>query len=438
MDQRRDLPVILFAAAIFSGAFLIFLVQSVLGKLILPWFGDGPGVWTVCLMFYQAALFLGYLYAYGSVRLLAPRVQWLTHAGVFGGSMLLLPVTPGEHWRPEGLDGDPSFAILIMLLSTVALPFVALSATRPLLQAWFARRYPDRSPYPLYAVSNLGSFVALFCFPCWSSPSCRCERSAGSGPRGFVAAAILILAAGFLATRTASGESPTGSAVGEVNARPLPSGHRALWLLLPACAVMLLMAVTNKLCLDLASFPFLWILPLGLYLASFILCFASERFYRRSLWLGIALGVLALEYGVVLWVPQPGRASTIFWLISVQVPLLCGILFLLCMLIHGELYRLRPPAPLLTSSLPGRVVGRCAGRTLRGVDRSANHRGLLRIATRVCADLGVSRIPLRERSREPTPSGTGPLAPFPRDRLQPGGLCLDGSGNERRARGPDP
>ncbi len=349
MNQRIQYPVILFASAVFSGAFLLFLIQPMLGKLILPWFGGGPGVWTACLMFYQAALFLGYLYAYGLVRFFEPRTQWLVHAIAFSGALFLLPVTPGEQWRPEGFGADPSIAIAIMLIATVGLPFMVLSATGPLLQAWFAARYSDRSPYPLYAVSNLGSLAALFSFPLLVEPFFPMREAGWLWSLGFGVAMILILAAGLMAVVRVPAGLRVEAGQGERTLKQPSVGQYFQWMLLAACAVIVLMAITNKLCLDVASFPFLWILPLALYLGSYILCFASERFYSRRLWLSVLLAALALKYLVVLWVPQSGVVSIFFWSIFVQIPLFATILFSFCMLIHGELYRLRPSAASLTS-----------------------------------------------------------------------------------------
>jgi hypothetical protein len=147
---------LLFAAAILASAFLIFLVQPMVGKRILPWFGGAPGVWSLCLAFYQTTLFLGYAYAHLLVRWVSPTAQLGVHALVIGASLIVLPVLPDARWIPEGVD-TPSSDILAMLVSNVSLPFLVLAATGPLVQAWFARRFPTRSPYPLYAVSNLGS-----------------------------------------------------------------------------------------------------------------------------------------------------------------------------------------------------------------------------------------------------------------------------------------
>ena len=349
-----------FVLAAFLGAFLIFLVQPMVGKLILPWFGGGPGVWSVCLMFYQGALFLGYLYAYGLVRFVSPRAQVLCHAALLLVALLMLPVLPGGEWKPTGSEIDPALPILAMLVGNVALPFVALSATGPLVQAWFAARFPGRSPYPLYSVSNLGSLSALLLFPLLVEPLLPIRVAGDLWAGGFAGAAVLILVCAVLAARSGTEVSAPDAREEE---RPLPPMARVYWLLLPACAVILLMAITNKLCLDLASFPFLWIVPLALYLGTFILCFADDRDYSRGRWIVVCLVGLAIEYGLVLLVPKEGPASVIFWSMFVQIPVLSMILFSLCMLLHGELYRLRPSARSLTSF----YIGVSGGGALGGI-----------------------------------------------------------------------
>ena len=146
----------LFVAAVLASAFLIFLVQPMVGKRILPWFGGTPGVWTICLAFYQTTLFFGYVYAHILIRFASPRRQLGIHALVIAVALVALPVLPGEAWQPGDVS-NPSVDIIAMLLSSVALPFLVLASTGPLVQVWFARSYPHRSPYPLYAVSNVGS-----------------------------------------------------------------------------------------------------------------------------------------------------------------------------------------------------------------------------------------------------------------------------------------
>ena len=153
-----------FALAIFAGAFLLFLVQPLMGKYLLPWFGGGPGVWTTCLLFFQAMLLAGYAYAHLTSRLLKPRAQIVLHLGLLVGALALLPITPSEAGKPSG-EANPAVQILWLLTISLGLPYFVLSATGPLLQQWFCRTNPGLSPYRLYALSNAGSLLALVGYP---------------------------------------------------------------------------------------------------------------------------------------------------------------------------------------------------------------------------------------------------------------------------------
>jgi len=341
--ERSPLGPLLFVAAAFASAFLIFLVQPMVGKRIVPWFGGAPAVWTLCLAFYQTALFAGYAYAHCLIRYVRPALQLPLHALVVAVALLRLPVLPPESAKPEAAV-DPSAAILAMLGAHVAPAFLALAATGPLVQAWFARRYPSRSPYPLYAVSNLGSFLALLVYPFLLEPRLPLTLTGQLWSLGFAATAAAVLACAGLAWRGAPIARPPG-ADGAAPGAP----RLMLWLLLPGCAVVMLMGVTNALTLDMAGVPFLWVLPLGVYLATFILCFASERVYRRPPYLLVmaapplaALLIRLLGLEVDPWV------RAIVSSIQIQIGFQILLLFGACMLLHGELYRLRPPASSLT------------------------------------------------------------------------------------------
>jgi len=270
---------LLFVGAAFASAFLIFLVQPMVGKRILPWFGGVPAVWTLCLAFYQTTLFAGYAYAHLLIRVAPPALQLPVHALAFGAALLALPVLPPESWKPAGAV-EPTAAILAMLAVHVAPPFLALAATGPLVQAWFARCYPSRSPYPLYAVSNLGSFLALLAYPFLVEPLLSLSHSGRLWSQAFVATGVAVLACAALARRRAASD-PMPDAAEPTPVSPGPA-RVALWFLLPGCAVVLMMGVTNALSLDVASVPFLWMLPLGVYLTTYVLCFGSERVYRRG------------------------------------------------------------------------------------------------------------------------------------------------------------
>lgn len=330
--------VALYATAIFASAFLIFLVQPMVGKRILPWFGGVPAVWTLCLAFYQTVLFLGYAYAHGVIRWVKPGLQLPVHALAVAAAFVSLPVLPSA--PPEiAPEVDPTGLVLQILLSSVALPFLVLASTGPLVQAWFARAHPTRSPYALYAVSNVGSFLALFFYPFVIEPRLPLSTTGTLWSWGFSATALLVLACAWPMRRIAV-NPPSVASVAEAGAgagerlglvRPL------LWLLLSGTAVVLLMAVTNKLCLDVASLPFLWILPLATYLITFILAFSSDRTYQRVPY--VVGAVLAF---VATWIVG------VSGLIVTQVVAYCALLFCAAMVLHGELYRSRPEPRSLT------------------------------------------------------------------------------------------
>ena len=322
-------------------------------------------------MFYQSALFLGYAYAHALVRLASPRLQWAIHGIVFGSAALLLPVLPGDRWRPDGALVAPDGAILAMLFANVALPFLALAATGPLVQAWFARLHPDRSPYPLYAVSNVGSLLALGAYPFVIEPRWGLSSAATVWGFAFFACGAMVLACGYLARGGDSLKSAAASPEPGTAPRSVP----LLWLLLAATAVVALMAVTNRLCLDLASVPFLWVLPLGIYLLTFILCFGSERAYRRTPIVAATLLVFLLQALVPLLSEYPAPLFAALSSIYGDISLHCALLFGVCMLMHGELYRLRPAARHLTfyylcvsggGALGGIFVGIVAARIFDG------------------------------------------------------------------------
>lgn len=336
-----------FAVTIFASALLIFLVQPLVAKRILPWFGGAAAVWTLCLAFYQTTLFAGYAYAHGLIRFVPRRRQQVVHAAVIAAALLALPILPGESWRPEPGDRAPSLLILAMLSANVGFPFLVLAATGPLAQAWFARAAPGRSPYPLYAVSNLGSLLAVVAYPFLIEPNLGVSDSGAAWSWAFVATAAAVLGCAGTARRAAE---PAPAAETALGSRPIRAADAVLWLMLSSAAVMLLMGVTNELCLDLASVPFLWIVPLSLYLVTFVLCFGYARVYRRAPWLLWTAAVLLAPWllDAAVGVGAGGELRTaggLPWFVLRY----CGLLFGGCMLLHGELYRLRPPSASLTA-----------------------------------------------------------------------------------------
>ena len=166
-----------FAVAIFLSAFLLFQVQPLIARFILPWFGGSPSVWTACMLFFQAVLLIGYAYAHVLNRYLPGKRQFVAHAVLLLVSFLFLPIIPAEYWKPDG-EQPPVTGIIVLLAATIGAPYVLLSATSPLLQAWFSRMYPDRSPFRLFALSNLGSLLALFSYPFLFEPNMRLTQQA--------------------------------------------------------------------------------------------------------------------------------------------------------------------------------------------------------------------------------------------------------------------
>lgn len=374
---------IAFASAIFISAFLIFQVQPLLGKYILPWFGGTPAVWTTCMLFFQALLLGGYAYAHLSIRKFSPRSQFIVHACLLGLSLVFLPIEPNAALRPHG-DEAPAWHILMLLAATVGLPYLALSATGPLLQAWFSRAYVGRSPYALYALSNIGSLLGLLSFPFLFEPMWGRREQAVGWSIAFVVFGVLCAFCAWMAWKRATPASIISSQPQSASEDTVPSLlTKALWVALPALASTLLLATTNQICVDVASIPFLWVLPLCLYLISFIITFGKTTIWRWIYfgywrWLYIAGLVLTLalvpavlaagpdaslksqvgnaagwllgsentgmEFG--RWVDSLfGGVSSIVW----QVGVWAALLFFACMVLHGELYQLKPAPRRLTS-----------------------------------------------------------------------------------------
>lgn len=334
-----------FPFTLFVGAFLLFALQPLVGKYVLPWFGGGPSVWTTCLLFFQTVLLGGYVYAHWLTSRLPPRRQAWVHGAVLVLALVALPIIPSAHWKPTGHE-NPISHILLLLAATVGVPYFALSATGPLMQQWFSRVRPGESPYRLYALSNAGSLLALIGYPFFFEQvySRQTQALLWSAGLGAFAVGAAVCAWQRVKARGASGivgaVVPSDLSV-EPFTRPATPLDRLLWFSLAAVASLLLLATTNKLCQDLAVIPFLWVLPLGLYLLSFILCFDHPRWYSRkffSAWFaaGALVDVYLLFAGHVARLPQ-------------QVIGLSTTLFAGCMLCHGELYRIRPEPRQLTS-----------------------------------------------------------------------------------------
>jgi SAM-dependent methyltransferase len=338
---------LLFAATIFLGAFLLFLIEPLFAKLILPWFGGSAAVWAICLVFFQSALLLGYLYADATIRRLVPQRQSVLHLGLLLVSLLWLPIAPEIFWRSH-VEIDPAWRILGLLTFSLGLPFVLLSATSPLLQTWYARRASGRSPYPLFALSNLASLLALLSFPFLIEPrlSSREQSILWSSLYGlFVICCALsawlsrnYMPQAFLRNETPEAterEAPAGDT-------PPALGSKLLWLSFSACGSMMLLAVTNHLSQNVAPVPLLWVVPLALYLLSFALVFAKRQFY----WRWFVARLLAVALGCAGYAIHD---ASVTHAIQISVPLFCGTLFVACLFCHGELVQRKPRVRYLTS-----------------------------------------------------------------------------------------
>lgn len=335
----------LYALTIFSGAFLLFLVQPMIGKYILPWFGGSPGVWTTCLLFFQALLLGGYAYAHFTSTRLKPRTQATTHLVLLAFALLWLPIVPDTAWQPQP-GHEPTARILLLLTATLGLPYLLLSATGPLLQRWFTLTHPGRSPYRLYALSNVGSLLALLGYPFLIEPVfSRVDQAWGWS----VALAVFALLCGVCAWQVRRlnpavavpdpADDPTAAPAPDADTPPARA-DKVFWLGLPAVASILLVAATNKICIDVAVIPFLWVVPLALYLLTFILAFDHPRWYSRTIFSALfVVGCTVTAY--LLW---SGSTAPL----PLQLAGYTGTLFVACMICHGELYRLRPASRHLT------------------------------------------------------------------------------------------
>ena len=333
---RPGFLILPYASTIFLSAFLLFLVQPIIAKQILPWFGGSSAVWTTALVFFQSTLLAGYAYADLTTRL-GVRRQTLLHIGLLVLSLATLPILASADWKPRG-DEDPILRILLLLLFTIGLPYFLLSTTTPLLQSWYWRRFRAAVPYRLFALSNFASLLALLGFPVLLEPWFGLNELGWAWSIAYGAFALLCV---FTAWASLKHARDSGSALfGPTVAAPAtaPTAPTQLtWLALSAMASIMLLAVTNHVTQNIASVPFLWVLPLSIYLASFILTFDHPRWYQRPLFIA-ALSVLAPAMAWLIPSLDLMSAASVFF----------GGLFVACMFCHGELARMKPDPRWLT------------------------------------------------------------------------------------------
>ncbi len=393
---NRERNPLSYGLAVCLSAFLLFQVQLIVGKYILPLFGGAPAVWNTCMLCFQFLLLAGYSYAHFLRTKFRLREQGRIHLGLLVIAVAVVaiqwglwgsPFTPGVSWRPSPED-NPVAKILELLFATVALPFFVLSATGPMLQNWFRYREGRRSPYHLYAVSNAGSLLGLLSYPFLIEWVFTIRHQAWLWAAGFGGFAILCAITVSKLTDQREGSEISSEDEKKVEGKPQRS-HYALWIALSACSTTMLLATTNMICLDLAVIPLLWVLPLCIYLGSYILAFGRRRWYRRSvfwplyfLMLGVELKTIRLGYHLET---------------PLQIRLLAVALFVVCMVCHGELSLTRPAPQHLTWYLPDGCSRRRRGRHFCGDDRAAVVRWTLGISSgshrvRSLAVCGVSTV----------------------------------------------
>ena len=349
----------LFATTVFLSAFLLFQIQPIIAKMILPWFGGSASVWSVCMVFFQAELLLGYAYVHFLHEKLSAQRQVIVHLGLLALSLLMLPVAADPAWKGDAL-ANPSWAVFVVLALSVGAPYLMLSTTGPLMQAWYAHAFhspgAEAKPYRLYALSNLASMIALLSYPVVIEPYFAVGLQANGWSAGYVLFVLSAIATGVVVFRKKSNVVLQTQA--SVPDSPRPSLRECLlWIGLAASASILLLAMTRELTNDVAPVPFLWVLPLSIYLLSFILCFDAPRYYVRSAFL-VALPLSFIGFDFVL---NNGFS------VPVMIALIAITLFVFCMVCHGELVRRKPPVRHLTLFYLMLSVGGALGGTFVGL-----------------------------------------------------------------------
>lgn len=326
----------IYSLTILVAAFLLFQVELILSAYVLPWFGGSAAVWTTTMLVFQTLLFAAYAYAHQVASRLLSGTQVRLHLALIAASVAALaiagtrwpsPITPGVNWKPNDTN-HPALDIIAILLVSVGIPFFLLSTSGPLLQAWYTRA-TERAPYRLYAVSNFGSLLGLLSYPFVVEPLLKLRTQGW-----FWSGLYLVFAAGIAGCVAAvrSARRTEQAPVAREPESPAPSGTQyALWVLLPGCASVALLATTSVISLYLAATPLIWVLPLSVYLISFIICFGRPAWYVP--------GVFHTLYGVGCVLLLLAIASTDVWF---ELASCLFLLFAICMICHGEVVRIKP------------------------------------------------------------------------------------------------
>jgi spermidine synthase len=392
---KHQQPDLHHTLTVFAGAFLLFQIQPLFAKFILPWFGGSQAVWTTCMLFFQLFLLAGYAYAHAIVRFLPVRSQAVLHGILLAAALAFLPITPDPDWAPRP-GQDPTWRILMILTRYLGMPYLLLAATSPLIQRWFSLSHPKSSPYRLYALSNAGSLLALLTYPFLLEPATTRQTQGRLWAWSFVAFALLCGGNAWRIWRSNPQErEPESREDDRAPARGKPAAPtttvRTLWFLLPACSSILLLAITNKLCQDVMSIPFLWILPLSIYLVTFIWCFERPGHYSRSVYTLLLIPLAAMLCDVLL---RENRLR-LQW----QAIVYCGTLFVACMLCHGEVSRLRPAPRFLTSFYLRIAAGGAVGGALVAIVAPLVLRTYAELSLGICLLAGlVAFVHARDRT----------------------------------------
>jgi hypothetical protein len=353
------------ALTILLSSFLLFLVQPILAKQILPWFGGSAGVWTICLVFFQLVLLFGYAYAHWVTRQRSRSRQFVLHTSLLLVSCLMLPIIPASLWKP-GHDTEPALRILGLLAATVGLPYFLLASTAPLLQRWLSGTASDptreRSIYRLFALSNMGSLVGLLSYPFAIEPFATLRVQAWVWSATYALFVTCFIS--YAWKRRQLPDLRHAPKVGGTAPEAPPSLRLyAYWIGCAALGSTLLLSVTNQITQNVASIPFLWIVPLSMYLLSFVICFegrSGRGWYERRYWMTPAM----LTTGAMAWAlfADQGNLS-----IYVALPVYTVGLFLGCVVCHGELARSKPNPDYLTHFYLSLATGGALGGLLVGL-----------------------------------------------------------------------
>ena len=400
--------------AIFLSAFLLFQIQPLIARCFLPWFGGIPSVWTTCMLFFECVLLAGYGYSHWMAQKVRPQRQAKIHCVLLGVAVLILaiqffvwksPLLPAKSWAPKD-NNVPLTSLLFLLLISVGIPYLMTSTTGPLLQSWFARLFPGRPVYRLYALSNAGSLLALLSYPLLLEPHFKLRTQALLWGCGFILFTILCASFGLLGLSKGvcsktDGPSPAqtdANDAGQVNDEsadsdlhdvPSPADWMG-WTLLATLPSAALLAVTSQITMEVSPIPLLWVVPMVIYLSSFILTFDTPKFYVRSLWSAL-LVISAAGCALALYL---GHAMPIM----LQLCLFLTFLGATCMLCHGEMANRKPSPKYLTGFYLAMSLGGALGGVIVGVFAPLLFKGFWEVNFSIIAALLAMLFTMRSTS----------------------------------------